>query len=51
VAIMDELVCCEFPQFERFQTRQEKEDAAYEGCAYSDRWEDDDREAEQEEVD
>ncbi len=38
-----------YPEFERFLTEQEKDEAYYEGCAYSDRWEDDDREAEQEE--
>lgn len=42
-------VYCEFPEFESFLTEQERIDVAYEGCAYSDYNEDQDRYAEQDE--
>ena len=40
---------CEFPEFESFLTREEKDDAFYEGCSYTDRYEDIDRADEQDE--
>lgn len=46
---MSDTPCCEYQEFVCFHTERERIEAMYEGCAWSDINEDDDRMAEQEE--